>query len=215
MKTTYRRKQLIESRLKGYIKLPKAFFHPFSKDLSAAEHRFLMFCYGVLVDWDVRPTHRRVYGSFDNSNGDIGSMLLISDSAVSKLKTSLINKKYLYKRVDGRTAFMGFGLINKSPSIISPSRLHEIIRESHANNEKLLNYLEINQTLINIEYLEHHGLTPKSAYENDEDFYKAFIDSFKVNISDNSEVSDLEKGQNASDDFLLGKGVFDFDNINI
>lgn len=188
MKKEYRRQQL-NNRFKGYCKIPKVFFTSFSPGLTRAERTFFIFCFSILADWDSKRSHARVFGSFDYTDEEISYLYGGCPSNISKLRKSLMEKGLLYIRLDGLTALKGFGSILKNPNISNSEDLRQIIQKSLSNDEKFMSYLEKSREVVNIEYLEYHGITVN---HEDSDYRKALIDSFKCLSKDKSKEAEID-----------------------
>ncbi len=205
MKKEYRRQQL-NNRFRGYCKIPKVFFTNSSFGLTRAERTFYIFCFAVLADWDSKKSHARVFGSFDYTDEEISYLYGGCPSNVSKLKKSLLEKGFLYVRLDGLTTLKGFGSILKNPNIRDLEELEQLIQKSLSNDEEFMNYLEKSREIVNVEYLEYHGITanPKGS-----DYCKVLIDSFKCLSKDKSKEVDInidEISKYLESEPLEGKG---------
>lgn len=87
-------------RLRGYLRFNREIFMLLRMQ-ELKEEELTLYILGIsITDWDKR--HTETYGSFQATNICLGDILSKSESTISRIKKSLIEKRYFIPTNDGR-----------------------------------------------------------------------------------------------------------------
>lgn len=107
-----RRQSKLDKRLKGYHRHFKGRYL-LIKDRTLNFQEFILWdlSFSILADWDIKPDHEDIYGTFPYNFSEISYFLNCDPSSISRYSKKLFELGLWKRRNDGRIEVCGFSIV--------------------------------------------------------------------------------------------------------